>query len=99
MDEIGGSGPPPIRNGTGKIHLGIEEPYRLVNLDAAVFDWLWRIAEAKYVQHQGNLTHAEAAEVAKRAVIAFREAAGTLGPVSPLPSKRRRRLVKTPNPR
>lgn len=47
-----------------------------MSLDAAVFDWLWRIVEAKYIQFDGR--YPEATEVAKRAVIAFREAAGTL---------------------
>jgi hypothetical protein len=92
--EIGGSGPPPIPTGTGKWHLEKDpDPFTLVNLDAAVFDWLWRIVEAKYIQHRSASNHAEAAEVAKRAVIAFREAAGTLAE----PKKSRRRLVRTPN--
>jgi hypothetical protein len=93
METIGGTGPPPIPNGKGRDLLNQEEPYRLVNLDAAVFDWLWRIAEAKYRQHSEHGTHPEAAQVAKRAVIAFREAAGTLD--FPPPTKSvRKRLVK-----
>jgi len=39
--------------------------------------------------------HALQAEVSKRAVIAFREAAGTLGP-PPKPGRSRKRLVRTP---
>ena len=54
------------------------EPFRLVSLDAAAFDWLWRIVEAKHRQFDGR--YPEATEVAKRAVLAFREAAGTLEP-------------------
>jgi hypothetical protein len=93
--EIGGHGPPPIPNGRGKDHLLAEkEPYRLVVLDAVAFDWLWRIVESKYVQHRENVTHADAAEVAKRAVLAFREAAGTL---TSAPPKKvwKRRIAKT----
>lgn len=67
------------------------EPFRLVSLDAAVFDWLWRLVEAKYVQHNGH-SIPEQVEVAKRAVISFREAAGTLGPAAP----KKRRLVRAP---
>ena len=70
------------------------EPFRLVNLDAAVFDWLWRLVEAKHVQFDGR--YPEATEVAKRAVIAFREAAGTM---TEEPKPRRRRLVKVPKTR
>ena len=93
--EVGGHGPPPIPAGKGKEHLIMDpEPFRLVNLDAAVFDWLWRLVEAKYNQHNGH--HVEAAEVAKRAVIAFREAAGTM---IEEPKPRRRRLVKVPKTR
>jgi len=54
------------------------EPFRLVSLDAAAFDWLWRIVEAKHRQFDGR--YPEASEVAKRAVISFREAAGTMQP-------------------
>jgi len=68
------------------------EPFRLVSLDAAVFDWLWRMVEAKHRQFDGR--YPEATEVAKRAVIAFREAAGTLTQVPAAPT--RRRLVKKP---
>lgn len=98
MDEIGGTGPPPIPNGDGKKFLTTEEPYRLVNLDAASFDWLWRITEAKYRQHRHNGILPEQVAVAKRTVIAFREAAGTLGP-PPAPAKPRRRLVRGSKPR
>jgi hypothetical protein len=95
MDEIGGTGPPPIPSGAGRRFLTIEEPFRTVVLDAAVFDWLWRIAEAKYRQHSSNGVVPEQVAVAKRAVIAFREAAGTLG-LPPVPSRPRKRLVRTP---
>ena len=54
------------------------EPFRLVSLDAAAFDWLWRIVEAKHRQFNGR--YPEATEVARRAVISFRDAAGTLNP-------------------
>jgi hypothetical protein len=98
MHEIGGTGPQPIPAGAGRIFLTQpEEPYREVVLDAAVFDWLWRIVEAKYRQFDGR--YPEATEVAKRGVIAFREAAGTLNqkPPDAVPAKRHRRLVRTPN--
>jgi hypothetical protein len=92
--EIGGSGPPPIKQGAGKSHLTVEEPYRLVNLDAATFDWIWRIVEAKYRQHSANGVMPEATDVARRAVIAFREAAGTMDHEAL--DKKRRRLVRGP---
>jgi hypothetical protein len=96
VTEIGGSGPPPIPAGAGKLYLTQpEEPYRTIILDAAAFDWLWRITEAKLRQFDGRYPDAEA--VARRAVIAFREAAGTL--TNGTAKKPRRRLVKTvPNP-
>jgi hypothetical protein len=78
MDEIGGSGPPPIRDGEGRKHLTMDGPPVVVGLSAAGFDWLWRLVEAKYAQHaHGQFPHPEMATVAKEAVIAFREAAGT----------------------
>ena len=40
---IGGSGPPPIPAGAGRKLLTEVEPFRLVSLDAAAFDWLWRV--------------------------------------------------------
>lgn len=78
MDEIGGSGPPPIRPGEGKKHLTMDGPPVVVGLSAAGFDWLWRLVEVKYAQHtQGQFVHPEQASVTKDVVIAFRQAAGT----------------------
>lgn len=97
--EIGGSGPPPIPTGTGRWHLEMTEPFRLVSLDAAAFDWLWRVVEQHHRRHQdrdrgdGDV-HTLQAEVSGRAVIAFREAAGTLVTNDQPVTKRRRRLVK-----
>ena len=72
------------------------EPFRLVSLDAGAFDWLWRIVEAKY-NLRTNSTPAQVAagEVAKRAVLAFREAAGTLE--SPRVTKVLHRRVAKPS--
>lgn len=103
MDEIGGTGPPPIRQGEGRLHLEVQEPFRLVSLDAAAFDWLWRVVEQRYREHSNRAPaslngdiHGLQTEVTKRTVIAFREAAGTLGP-PPVPSQPRKRFVRTPN--
>jgi len=99
---IGGTGPPPIPNGDGRKILEQVEPFRLVSLDAAAFDWLWRFVEFKAVMlqspaFQGDI-HQLQAQVALRAVISFREAAGTLA-TEDQPVVRKRRLVKNPNPR
>jgi hypothetical protein len=101
---IGGSGPPPIQAGKGREVLTQMEPFRLVSLDAAAFDWLWRVVENRALQHQEAAiqggVHEIQAGVSLRAAIAFREAAGTLtkeanGQVK----KPKRRLVKElPNP-
>ena len=101
MDPVAGTGPPPIPAGQGKKHLQRIEPFYQVNLDAAAFDWLWRLVEARHGQHvtqiqgNGDDVHGLQAEVSKRAVISFREAAGTLTVGTP-PAKKRR-LVTKPN--
>lgn len=78
MDKVGGSGPPPIRSGEGTKHLTMDGPPVVVGLSAAGFDWLWRLVETKYAQHtSGQFVHPAQATVARDAVIAFREAAGT----------------------
>jgi hypothetical protein len=86
--------------GTGKHHLEQIEPFRLVNLDAAAFDWLWRMTEQKARQHQQEAKerggiHELQAQVSLHAVLAFREAAGTLNNTPPPGTKViRRRVVK-----
>jgi hypothetical protein len=104
MEPVAGTGPPSIPAGQGKKHLQRIEPFYQVNLDAAAFDWLWRLVEARHGQHVAQIhgngdddVHDLQAQVSRRAVISFREAAGTL--TVPPPAPRRRRLVKTPNPR
>jgi len=94
---IGGSGPPPIPEGKGRKVLTQQEPFRLVSLDAAAFDWLWRTVENRAYHHQeckanGEIHELQAA-VSLRAAIAFREAAGTMGP-PPGTKVLRRRVVK-----
>jgi hypothetical protein len=66
-------------------------------LDAAAFDWLWRMVENRAHQHeqaaaQGGV-HELQAQVSRRAVIAFREAAGTLNSNPPPVTKVLRRRV------
>lgn len=96
MLPVGGSGPPPIKQGEGLDHLRMIEPFRLVSLDAGAFDWLWRMVESRALSHQDKVKETSQAvyklqaEVSIRAVIAFREAAGTLGP-PPAPVKRMKR--------
>jgi hypothetical protein len=86
----------------------MEEPFRLVNLDAAAFDWLWRVVENRARQHQEHLhtssasnsdrdVHVLQAAVSLRAAIAFREAAGTIGSDPPVTKKRRRLVKQVPN--
>jgi hypothetical protein len=96
---IGGSGPPSIPAGDGKKHLQQIEPFRLVNLDAAAFDWLWRIVEQRARQHQQEAKerggiHELQAQVSLHAALAFREAAGTLTNDKPVTKVLRRRVVK-----
>ena len=95
---IAGTGPPSIPEGKGRKVLTTVEPFRLVSLDAATFDWLWRVVENRAYHHQetkGNgVVHDLQAQVSLRAALAFREAAGTLDQKEPKPG--RRRLVKTP---
>lgn len=97
MPPIGGSGPPPIPAGKGKKALTQIEPFRLVSLDAAAFDWLWRVVEHRARQHEERVGEAEIhdlqAQVSRRAVIAFREAAGTLNSTPPPVTKVLRRRV------
>lgn len=97
MLSIGGTGPQPIPAGQGRKTLTQTEPFRLVSLDAATFDWLWRVVETRARQHQdvaaqGGI-HELQAQVSLRAVLAFREAAGTMNHKE---APKRRRLVKKP---
>ena len=82
MLPIGGTGPQPIPKGHGRSVLAQEEPYRTVNLDAGTFDWLWRMVESKAELHYQdkwlNEKIPEQVQVALKAAIAFREAAGTM---------------------
>ena len=100
MDEIGGTGPRPIPAGQGRKYLQRVEPFYQVSLDAAGFDWLWRIVENRHGQHTQQVrgdgdVHDLQAQVSRRVVIAFREAAGTY--VAPATAvKKTRRLVRTP---
>jgi hypothetical protein len=71
-----------------------------VHLDAGTFYWIWRIVESRAVQHANSSTATmlpEMVQVTRKAVIAFREAAGTIGPL-PTSTKRRKlvRVVKEP---
>lgn len=102
MLPVGGSGPPPIPAGTGKWHLEMQEPFRMVSLDAAAFDWLWRVVEHRAGEHQSRANgdgdiHTLQAQVSLRAVIAFREAAGTLSVTETTPKRKRRLVKEVPN--
>jgi hypothetical protein len=93
VDEVGGSGPPPIRPGEGKKHLTMDGPPVVVGLSAASFDWLWRLVEVKHAQHtKGQFVHPEQAAVTRDALIAFRQAAGTYEP--PAPATNGKRVIK-----
>lgn len=105
---INGAGPQPIPTGRGREYLLREEPYYDVRLDAGTFDWLWRLVEARALQHQNKAATSsllpEVVTVSRKAVIAFREAAGSITPATdtdtatplvPTRSKRRK-LVRVP---
>lgn len=98
---IGGTGPQPIPKGQGRKVLAQEEPYRMVNLDAGTFDWLWRMVESKATMHYQDKWLGEKipeqVAVALKAAIAFREAAGTMDVPADQVKKviRKKRLAKT----
>ena len=97
---IGGTGPSPIPKGKGRETLAQEEPYRVVNLDAGTFDWLWRMVESKAELHYQdkwlNEKIPEQVQVALKAAIAFREAAGTMDvPVEQTKKVLKKRLART----
>lgn len=46
--------PEPIPNGSGGDYLRMTRPVRIVELDAGVFDYLWRILETRLRESQGK---------------------------------------------
>lgn len=69
--------PPEMPNGSGRKFLEMIRPVRTVELDAGVFDYLWRICEARLVtakaQPPGTIYEAQA-DMLERAVAEFRRA-------------------------
>lgn len=96
-----GTGPWPLREGEGMIELQSWSPERPLTLDDGVFMWLWRIVEAKALGHQKNVNaspaHKAQYEVARRAAIAFRRAAGHIDeePTKVEEAPRKRLIRKT----
>lgn len=84
---VPGTPPEPLREGAGRAELKRVTPDFDVRLTAGEFMWLWRLVEAKGVQHMGSRTLAqmvpEQLTVTYGAVHAFRQAAGTIVDIEP----------------
>lgn len=89
--------PEPIPNGSGADYLRMRHPVRIVELDAGVFDYLWRVVETRLRESQsksGEIYEAQA-DMLQRAADEFRRVmAGHLNKLAEPPTTVRRVVRK-----